>query len=285
MINRIIKNSAIKSLQKDLSRLDKTREFSDVRKETDIPYVRDAEDERSLDVYYVPDGKSKPVIIDVHGGGFISEDKEMDSLFANHLAHSGFVVFEINYRLAYPRYTVFDQIKDVNDAALWVTENAPRYEGDIDRMHICGHSAGAVLALAEALMSLDGDMQADYAFEARRHKYRSVILDCGTMHFYKKSIAYWGMRGMVFPKGYKRDPRYKYLVFENNENLKKLPPVRLITNVQDELKDMTYYFADLLKGKGISYDLYGEGEGGHMGVIFEPYAENNRRVMEAIKGI
>ena len=32
-----------------------------------------------------------------------------------------------------------------------------------------------------------------------------VITDCGLLHFYKSSIAYWGMRKMCFPKGFKKD--------------------------------------------------------------------------------
>ncbi len=47
----------------------------------------------------------------IHGGGFISGYKEMNSLFANYLAQRGFVVFNINYRLAYPTINVFDQYR------------------------------------------------------------------------------------------------------------------------------------------------------------------------------
>ena len=161
MINRIMKNNAMKSLQKDLDRLDRTRSYADVSVIAGKSYIPDDTEEHKLDVYYVADGSVKPVLIDIHGGGFISEDKELDCLFCNFMAHNGYVVFSINYRLAYPDYTVFDQIIDVDAAVKWIADNAQDYEGNKDDLHIAGHSAGAVLAVAEALLCRDKKMKAD----------------------------------------------------------------------------------------------------------------------------
>ncbi|MCR5103511.1 MAG: alpha/beta hydrolase fold domain-containing protein, partial [Eubacterium sp.] len=57
-------------------------------------------------------------------GGFISHDKKVDSVFANVMAQNGFVVFSLNYRLAYPKYTVFDQIDDIDKATRWIVQHA-----------------------------------------------------------------------------------------------------------------------------------------------------------------
>lgn len=90
------------------------------------------------------------------------------------------------------------------------------------------------------------------------------------MRFYKKSIAYWGMRNMVFPKNYKKDARYQNLIFEQNPDIKSLPKLALITNSSDELKDMTYYFDELLRKNNIEHRLFDGGSQGHMGIIFKP---------------
>ena len=279
MINRIMKKNAMKSLQKDLNRLDRTRSYADVSVIAGKSYIPDDAEEHKLDIYYVADGNVKPVLIDIHGGGFISEDKEMDCLFCNYMAHNGYVVFSINYRLAYPDYTVFDQIVDVDAAVRWVVDNALGFEGNKDDLYIAGHSAGAVLAVAEALLSRDEIMRSDYGLVSDGRDLKGLILDCGAMHFYQKNIAYWGMRNMVFPRKYKKDPRYKYLLFDDNQNISLLPPVSVITNTTDELRKMSYHFTDTLEKAGVECTLYDKGEGGHMGIIFEPYEERNHDVI------
>lgn len=283
MINRIMKNNAMKSLQKDLDRLDRTRSYADVSVIAGKSYIPDDTEEHKLDVYYVADGSVKPVLIDIHGGGFISEDKELDCLFCNFMAHNGYVVFSINYRLAYPDYTVFDQIIDVDAAVKWVADNAQDYEGNKDDLHIAGHSAGAVLAVAEALLCRDKKMKADYGLSSDDRYIKGLILDCGAMHFYQRNIAYWGMRNMVFPRKYREDPRYKYLLFDNNRNISLLPPVSVITNSTDELRKMSYHFKEVLEKAGVECSLYDKGEGGHMGIIFEPYEEKNSEIIRLLQ--
>ena len=230
---------------------------------------------------------NKKIVIHIHGGGFISHDKKIDSVFGNVMAQNGFVVFALNYRLAYPEHTVFDQIEDIDKASRWIFENAYEYEGYTGRMYLAGHSSGGVNAVAEALLSISPDMISDYGFEKRDYKYDGLLLDCGLMHFYKNSIAYNGMRSMVFPKGYRKDVRYRHLLFEENDDVRRLPRTAIITNESDELKAMSYHFEGLLKKRNVEHILFENGTKGHMGVIFEPKAGGMgliREVTEYLKG-
>jgi acetyl esterase/lipase len=224
----------------------------------------------------------KPILIDIHGGGFISSYKEMDSLFANYLAQRGFVVFSLNYSLAYPRITVFDQIEDISNAVQWITSNAQKYEGNMDEMYLAGHSAGGVLAVAESLLCNDKQMRADFNIDERNYKYRGIILDCGAMHFYKRNIAYWGMRSMIFPKGYKKMDKYQYLAFNKNHKLSTLPKTVLLTNEKDELNKMTYHFKKVLDDNNVDNKLFDIGADGHMGIIFKIYTDENQRIIDSI---
>ena len=104
-----MKDSGNKAYVKDLERLDHSLESNLVTVKNDVNYAGDNDAEHTLDVYYLDNDKMKPVLVDVHGGGFISHDKKIDSVFANVMAQKGFVVFTINYRLAYPEHNVFDQ--------------------------------------------------------------------------------------------------------------------------------------------------------------------------------
>lgn len=284
MINSIMKKSGEKSYIRDLERLDLTRKDKKISEIKDISYIDDDSREHKLDIYYMNDKKTKPIIIDIHGGGFISSYKEMDSLFSNYLAQRGYIVFNVNYRLAYPKFNVFDQIDDISNAVKWIIENASKYEGNINDMYIIGHSAGGVLAVAEALLCEDEQMRKDYNVEDRKYNYNGIILDCGALHFYERNIAYWGMRNMVFPKGYNKMDKYQYLIFEKNKSISTLPKTVILTNEKDELGKMSYYFKDILDNRNVENLLIDSGSDGHMGIIYTPYSENNQSIINQIDG-
>lgn len=279
-----MKKSGEKSYIRDLERLDLTRKDKKISEIKDISYIDDDSREHKLDIYYMNDKKTKPIIIDIHGGGFISSYKEMDSLFSNYLAQRGYIVFNVNYRLAYPKFNVFDQIDDISNAVKWIIENASKYEGNINDMYIIGHSAGGVLAVAEALLCEDEQMRKDYNVEDRKYNYNGIILDCGALHFYERNIAYWGMRNMVFPKGYNKMDKYQYLIFEKNKSISTLPKTVILTNEKDELGKMSYYFKDILDNRNVENLLIDSGSDGHMGIIYTPYSENNQSIINQIDG-
>lgn len=270
MLNKIMKNSGGKAYVRDIERLDQSAISEEITMISNVNYIPGDSMEHTLDIYFRKDGVKKPILIDIHGGGFISHDKKVDSIFANVMAQNGFVVFSLNYRLAYPEYNVFDQIDDIDKATRWVVKHASLYDGENKRMYVVGHSSGGVNAVAEVLLSLSSEMLSDYGFEKRDYTYRGLIIDCGLMHFYKNSIAYNGMRRMVFPKSYKNDRRYEYLLFDRNDDVNRLPKTVIITNESDQLKDMSYNFNELLDKRYVEHVLLEKGSKGHMGVIFDP---------------
>ena len=282
MINWIMKKSGEIALKTDVGKLDLARLPKEVTEIKDVSYIDDNDPAHKMDIYLRKDGSKKPILIDIHGGGFISEDKAMNRLFGNYMAKLGFAVFELNVRLAYPEWTVFDQIEDIDKGVRFALEHAGEYEGDTDMIYIAGHSSGGVLAFTECMLSESAEMRADFGLQERSYRYKGLITDCGLMHFYKSSIAYWGMRKMIFPKGYKQDKRYKYLTAENNEHIKRLPKAALLTNSKDVLKKMTYYFDRVLTEKSAEHRLFEYGKDGHTGIIFKPYTETNQAVLKAV---
>lgn len=282
MIDNYMKVKGIKAYAKDIKRLDYTNKDPEIFEEFDVSYIEDEDPWHMLDVYYKRDGSIKPILIDIHGGGFITHDKDVDELFCNAMASRGYVVFSLNYSLIYPECDFYDQVSDIDNAVRWILDHASDYQADTDNIFIAGHSSGGVNSLTECLLCLDEKMREDYKIAPRNYKYKGIILDCGLMQFYKNSIAYNGMRNMIFPKGYKDDKRYPYLVFENNESLKLLPETILITNRKDELKAMSYYFQKLLEKAGVTNTLLDQGSEGHMGIIFEPFSEGGKLLLDKV---
>lgn len=101
-----------------------------------------------------------PVVMVVHGGGWISGDKWTVEGYSRLLARNGFVAVTINYRLA-PTYKFPAPVDDVREALLWVKSNASRFSIDVNRLGLFGYSAGGHLsALIASLADEPLDVQA-----------------------------------------------------------------------------------------------------------------------------
>lgn len=116
-----------------------------------------------LDVFR-PSGveSGAPVLLFVHGGGFVSGDKGDGVIFDNvldYFAARGVMGVNINYRLA-PEYQWPAGAEDIGRALQWVRDHARAYGGDPARVFIMGHSAGAAhvaaYAFTESLQPADG---------------------------------------------------------------------------------------------------------------------------------
>lgn len=99
-------------------------------------------------------GATLPVVLAIHGGSWISNDRGEVRAFAEALAAHGYVVIAPDYRLA-PRHIYPAQLKDVQAAMHWVQANAGACDLDLQRFTILGVSAGAQLAALYALMPDD----------------------------------------------------------------------------------------------------------------------------------
>ncbi|WEV47580.1 alpha/beta hydrolase [Bifidobacterium sp. ESL0690] len=119
----------------------------------DIPYCGSADQIRGhkLDLYLPHDavvraGKSLPVYIDIHGGGFVYGYKELNRNFNTHLAAEGFAVFSLNYR-PMPQTDFLGQLADIEAAFAWISAHLDDYPVDRNSIFITGDSAGGTLGL------------------------------------------------------------------------------------------------------------------------------------------
>jgi len=99
---------------------------------------------QKLDIY-LPTGIGPfPVIINIHGGGFVTGDKANPAL-GDELLNAGYAIASLNYRLAgeakYPA-----QIQDAKAAVRFLRANAAKYNLDPQRFAAFGQSAGGNLA-------------------------------------------------------------------------------------------------------------------------------------------
>jgi triacylglycerol lipase len=119
----------------------------DVTVHRDVSYGPDPR--HRLDVFVPAAGAvAAPVVVFVHGGGFIRGDKgSADALFYNNVglwaARAACIGVTITYRLA-PQATWPAGSEDVGAAVRFLHSNIRQWGGNPDRIFIMGQSAGAV---------------------------------------------------------------------------------------------------------------------------------------------
>jgi len=99
---------------------------------------------QTLDIYLPTGNGPFPVVVVIHGGGFMVGDKANPAL-GDELLNAGYAVASVNYRLA-AEATYPAQIQDVKAAVRFLRANAAKYNLDPQRFAAFGQSAGANLA-------------------------------------------------------------------------------------------------------------------------------------------
>lgn len=151
-----------------------------IREIKDSPYTSGNNADQVLDVYTPAEGGPYPVIVYIHGGGFVAGDKHHFRQYGMTLAQEGYAVFNLNYRLA-PQHKNPAQIADVMAAVNWVHEHAAAYGGDSGKMVLAGDSAGAYLAAMAANLCTNEPLadRLGLTTEVSGEAINGIILFCG----------------------------------------------------------------------------------------------------------
>lgn len=151
-----------------------------------VPYLGSGRRSHRLDIY-IPQRRTQPkrplpVVFYVHGGVFAWCSKETHFFVAHSYAQAGYLVFNVNYRLA-PRHKYPAALEDVAEALRWVHDNAARFGGDPNQIIMAGESAGAnlVSSLAIACCSARPEPWARALFDQKIMP-RAVVAACGILH-------------------------------------------------------------------------------------------------------
>ena len=119
---------------------------------------------RKLDVYrpamIASDGKA-PVVVFFYGGSWREGSKDDYRFVADALTSHGIVAVIADYRL-YPEVSYPGFLDDTAAAVAWTFRDIDRYGGDVKRIFIAGHSAGAYNA---AMVAFDARWLARYGIK------------------------------------------------------------------------------------------------------------------------
>lgn len=230
---------------------------SGIREANDIFYLDDGHRHHQLDVYF-PEGTKEadrlPVIIDIHGGGWMYGDKELNKYYCLELASKGYVVFNMSYRL-YPEVGAAEQLQDISHCLLWISEHLSDFPCDKDNMFLTGDSAGGMLAAFTAMLSESAKMREIYGTVDFSLKFNAVGLTSPVPRMNGDFPMSYYTRKML-GKGYEKKPFANYVNLEDILTLGKMPPTFMLTSSGDFLaRKETRLAAELYKKEGIDCQL------------------------------
>lgn len=225
-----------------------------------------------LDIYYPETiDKALPVILWIHGGGYIGGTKDMRKHYGMALADAGYVVANIDYALA-PKQLYPGPIVQANAALEYLQVHAAQYGGDMSRIFIGGDSAGAQISSQLAATVTNPALATAVGINPAidPDALRGTILFCGLYNMETvRATAY--PRIDLFLNTYTGTERFEAFGRINELSTvehvtEAYPPAFISAGDADRLASQSVELAETLKAKGIAVDdVFFEGSGKGLG--------------------
>ena len=193
-----------------------------------------------------------PVIVFLHGGGFVQGNVVMFDPLCSHLAAQvRAVVVSVDYRLA-PEHRAPTAAHDCVDATAWVAGRGSVLRADTSRIAVCGDSAGGTLAAVTAQQLRDrGDSPIRH--QALLYPATDMTLASASIDLHADAPMLTRQSIVVFREHYAptgsdwRDPVVSPLFGD----LEGLPPALVQTADLDPLRDDGLRYAAALRAAGV----------------------------------
>lgn len=199
-----------------------------------------------------------PVIVSIHGGGWVYGDRQRYQFYCMSLAQRGFAVVNFSYRLA-PEAPFPASLEDTNAVFSWVLAHAADYGLDTSRIFAVGDSAGGNMLALYANMLTNPTCAERWSQRFGMTtpvglRLSAVGLNCGDYQLDGQSNP---LTDMLMPELFGHAPSEEELVFASpiHEVTPDFPPAFLMTAVDDFLKDQALLMARALTDQDVPFDL------------------------------
>ena len=259
-ISGIIKKELIRAVIERAQAVDSSKinqdalaalKFDDVEEKLNIAYINREETPLAMDVFKPvrEPGTELPVIVTIHGGGLAIGDRHISRPFGRFLAHKGYLVFSVEYRLA-PRANSCQQLDDVCAGLNKVGEMLVDYDVDFDRLFLIAESAGAYLATYVTAMKGSKALQEAIGYEPSHMTFKAIGLVCGMFYTDRKDPCGLLLKDQIYGDLEMDENFMQYMNPENPEIINNLPPAYMVTSQGDFLNNYTLLMHEAMKKAG-----------------------------------
>lgn len=202
------------------------------------------------------DGEQLPVMVYIHGGGWVLGDLDAYDATARALANScRSIVASVDYRKA-PEHPFPAAHDDVLRATQWVMANAARFGGDPLRIVIAGESAGGNMA-ASTCLSLKSAGKRLPSCQVLIYPMTTAATDSPSMYdsadafpFGRATMSWFTEQLFAGSELDMSNERFDLLGLPA-EDLAGLPPTVIVTAERDPLRSQGEAFAELLAAAAV----------------------------------
>jgi len=143
-----------------------------------LNYMGDSSPFHTMDVYGPKDCRDVlPVVMLIHGGGYVACEKFINECQAKFLAEQGFRVVNINYSLM-PEVSFFEVVQELFAALHWIEDNAQAYHFDPKGICVSGDSGGGHYALLVAAVQNSPYLQEYFRVAPVTQGIRGIAASC-----------------------------------------------------------------------------------------------------------
>lgn len=231
---------------------------------------------------YQPDAKGPlPLLLYVHGGGFVIGDLETHDEVCRTLCHDvDAVVVAVDYRLA-PEHPFPAAADDVACTLRWVAAHAHALGADPSRIALAGDSAGAQLAAAAALRSAGAiaprALGLIYPVAQHYSEPSPSMAENGEGKFLTHGVMQWFID--CYLGGRKELARHPDFALLQSQALNTLPPTWLATMGHDPLRDEGHALALRIAEAGVPTEHRHYADAIHACIHFTAVSPLGSRVM------
>lgn len=245
---------------KTLKHIDGVKSINDIR------YFKGKNKYHLFNMYYpdnAVDTKKLPLMIDIHGGGWIYGDKDLNRFHNAYYASKGMVVLSMSYRLLL-RTNLKGIVKDLFHFFNYIERNKDKLNISFDNVLLTGDSAGGHLALLINAINQNEDLQKLYEVVPFNIKFKMMNLE-HPVPFLKEifnakgtKIAHVCLMSSFFGRRYKKKKLYYNSSLDDVISKSTYPFISIVSSSDDAFKNQTIKTYEELKkhGANVNFKMY-----------------------------
>ncbi|CCI82434.1 alpha/beta hydrolase [Lactobacillus hominis] len=247
--------SAVNQMRADCKANDDKRDsglphdIPEVKRIDDLQYGPDPK-WNLLDLYLPKNKTGKlPVIINIHGGGWVYGTKETYQFYGLGMAKRGFAFVNPNYKLG-PEVQFPKELDQVNQYIHWVDKHADEYNLDKDNVFLIGDSAGGQMVEQYTAILTNPDYRQKFGYDLPDLIFRAVALNSPATFMLDKGMIS-GATMAYFTPELMQDEKIRDLLNVEKYITSDFLPTFISTANQDFIHDCSVRLDGFLRARGV----------------------------------